>query len=108
MKAVAILVVTCVFVSYAPILSSGPCLSPVTKSGSSMGGCQEGNHAGNSGSTKMECCYAFHCPMICDGNQKEPFPLPLNGRLRLSPELPKVDVLAHFIFHPPKNRIISS
>ncbi len=56
----------------------------------------------------MDCCYAFHCPMICDGNQKEPSPLPLNGRLRLSPELPKVDVLAHFIFQPPKNRIISS
>ncbi len=107
MKIVAILVVTCALLSYAPILCSSVCPGSVTKSGSSMDGCQKGNHAGNSGSTKMECCYAFHSPMICDGSQKEPSPLPLSGLLTLSPELLKVDVLTHFIFHPPKNQIIS-
>jgi hypothetical protein len=107
MKRVAIFVVTCVLLSYLPILSSGLCLSSVVKSDSSTDGCQEGSHKGSTGNTKMECCYAFHCPVICDGNQKEPLPLPLSGLLKQSPDLPKVDVLTHFIFHPPKNQIIS-
>jgi hypothetical protein len=107
MKTVAMLVVTCVLFSYAPILSPGLCLSSVMKCDSSTDGCDEGNHTGNTGNTKMECCYAFHCPMICDGNQKEPSPLSLNGLLTLSPDLPKVDVLTHYIFHPPKDQIIS-
>jgi hypothetical protein len=63
-----------------------------------MDECPEGNHMGN---MKMDCGYVFHCPLIFNINIPDHLPLPLNGRLILTPSLFKVDELAHLIFHPP-------
>jgi len=107
MKIVGIIALACVLSSYVPVPCSSLCLSSVAKSESPMDNCHEGNQTGSTANTKMECCYAFHSPMICDGGPRKPSPLPFNGLLTLSPDLVKVDLLTHLIFHPPKNRIIS-
>ena len=60
--------------------------------------CPEGNRMGN---MKMDFGYVFHCPLIFNINLPDPLPLPLKGRLILTPSLFKVDELAHLIFHSP-------
>jgi hypothetical protein len=70
----------------------------------SMDNCSEGDYMGN---TELNCGYIFHCPLLSDGNLQELLVLPLAGCLILPSVLPKVDELTHFIFHPPKNRIIN-
>lgn len=91
MKIVGVLLIIGILFSYVPVIP--------------MDDCPEGNHMGN---MKMDCGNVFHCPLILNGSLQEPFPLPLSGWLILPPILPKVDELAHLIFHPPKNQIIHS
>ena len=67
-----------------------------------MDECPEGNHMGN---MKMDCGNNFHCPLILNITMPEPLPLPLNGRVVLTPSLLKIDELASLIFRPPKHGI---
>jgi hypothetical protein len=98
MKIVGIFLILGLLFSYLPIIPTD-----------GMNGCPQGNQTENhTGNKKMDCGYIFHCPLIFDGALQEPLPLPLNGLLPLPSILSKVDELAHFIFHPPKNQIISN
>ena len=73
-----------------------------------MKGCPYGNHTENhTGNKNIDCGNTFHCPLIFDGILQEPLPLPLNGWLPLPSFFQKVDELAHLIFHPPKDLLIS-
>jgi len=70
-----------------------------------MDECPEGNHMGN---MKMDCGNNFHCPLIFNITMPEPLPLPISGRVVLTPSLLKIDELASLIFHPPKHGIRKS
>ena len=60
------------------------------------------------GNMKMDCGNNFHCPLIFNITMPEPLPLPISGRVVLTPSLLKIDELASLIFHPPKHGIRKS
>jgi len=64
-----------------------------------MGHCPEEDHHTN---TKMDCGYAFHCPALYNLIMPGLSILPINGWLKLMPEISKIEELPNFIFHPPK------
>ena len=88
MRIIGCFLITGILFSYVPVFS--------------IDECPEGNHMGN---MKMDCGYNFHCPLILNIIMSEPLPLPLNGRVVLTPSLLKIDELASLIFRPPKHGI---
>jgi hypothetical protein len=85
MRIIGCLLIIGILSSYAPII-------PVDD-------CPDGTHMGI---MKMDCGSIFHCPLIFNISESEPTPLPLWGRIFLTPSLFKVDALPRLIFHPPE------
>ena len=86
MKIIGFLLIIGILISYVPMIP--------------MDECPEGNHMGN---MKMDCGNNFHCPLIFNIIIQEPLPLPLSGRVVLTPPLLKIDELAYLIFRPPRH-----
>jgi hypothetical protein len=86
MRIIGCLIVIGILFSYVPMFP--------------MDECPEGNHMGN---MKMDCGNNFHCPLIFNITMPEPLPLPISGRVVLTPSLLKIDELASLIFRPPKH-----
>ena len=91
MKIIGCLLIIGILFSYAPVFP--------------MDECQEGNHMGH---MKTDCGNNFHCPLIFNIPMLEPLPLPISGRLVLTPTLLKIDELTSLIFRPPKHDIQNS
>ena len=85
MRIIGCLLVIGILSSYAPII-------PIDD-------CADGAHMGF---MKMDCGSIFHCPLILNISVSKPAPLPLTGRVSLTPSLFKVDGLPRSIFHPPE------
>lgn len=64
-----------------------------------MGNCSEEDHSGN---TRMDCGYAFHCPVIYNPAIPRLSVLSINSWLRWMPTIGKIEELARLIFHPPE------
>ncbi len=64
-----------------------------------MGSCSEEDH---STSKRIDCGYAFHCPMIFNPALPLPPTLSINGRLKWMSPTEKVEEFPRFIFHPPE------
>jgi len=64
-----------------------------------MGHCPEEDHHTN---TKMDCGYAFHCPVLYHPIMPGLSVLTISGWLKRMPEISKIDELPSFIYHPPK------
>jgi hypothetical protein len=88
MRIIGFLVIVGILFSYLP--------------GFKMDECPEGNHMGN---MKLDCGNNFHCPLIFTITTAETLPLPLSGRVVLTPSLLKIDELTALIFRPPKHDI---
>jgi len=65
-----------------------------------MGNCSEEDHSTN---TRMDCGYAFHCPVIDGPIAPQLSVLSINGWLKPPPKLLKFEELPGSIFHPPQN-----
>ena len=91
MRIIGSLVIGGILFSYVPVFP--------------MDECPEGNHMGN---MKLDCGNNFHCPLIFNIIMPEPLPLPLNGRVVLTPSFLRIDELTALIFRPPKHDIQNS
>ncbi len=60
------------------------------------------------GNMKLDCGNNFHCPLIFTITTAKTLPLPLIGRVVLTPSLLKIDELPSLIFRPPKHDIQNS
>jgi hypothetical protein len=85
MKIIGCLLVVGILFSYVPFFP--------------MDECPEVNHKGN---MRMDCGNNFHCPLIFNITMPDPLPLPLSGRVILTPSSMKIDELTSLIFHPPE------
>jgi hypothetical protein len=64
-----------------------------------MGNCPEEDHHTD---TRVDCGYAFHCPAFHNPVMLELSILTLNGWLKWTPSISRIEELPNFIFHPPK------
>jgi len=86
-----ILRITGIFIIIAIIFSYLPA--------GSIDSCQEEDRSTYS---RMDCGYAFHCPIIYNPAMPELSTLTINGWLKWVREISKIEELPNFIFHPPK------
>ena len=91
MRIIGCLVIVGILFSYLPVFP--------------MDECPEANHMGN---MKLDCGNNFHCPLIFTITTAETLPLPLSGRVVITPSLLKIDELTALIFRPPKHDIQNS
>ena len=64
-----------------------------------MENCSEEDHSAN---TRMDCGYAFHCPVIYNPALPQLPVLSVNSWLRWIPTVGKAEELPRLIFHPPE------
>lgn len=64
-----------------------------------MGNCPEEKHHTN---TRVDCGYAFHCPVMDSSVVPRLFDLSIYGWFQPMPILLKVEEFQQRIFHPPK------